>query len=114
MNNKHGFFLPLVLFTVTIVFILITASIHSYQNDIQITERQVEQVIIESLFQLGRESLKDDLDSPEIPDKVQYIFPDGTVNISILSNDNFYVLGFSIITNNNTTYSFTNYKHKTE
>lgn len=109
MNNERGFFLPLVLFVITLVFIFITTNIHSYKNDIQITDRQVEQVMIESLFQMGRESVKEELSSPEFPDSVHYTFPDGTVDITISSHDDFYELLFSINTNNNTAYKFTNH-----
>ncbi|MFA1821545.1 hypothetical protein ACDX78_15425 [Virgibacillus oceani] len=114
MNNDRGFFLPLVLFSVTLLFIFISANIQSYKHDVQITERQVEQVIVESLFQLGREKVKDELISIEIPDKVQYTFPDGTVNITISSKDYFYELFFSIKTNNNINYSFLNHMPKPE
>ena len=114
MNNDQGFFLPVVLFTVTLLFIFITANIQSYKHDIQITERQVEQITIESLFQLGRECVKDELNSDKIPDKIQYSFPDGTVDITISTNDHFYELFFSINTNNNTNYSFINHMTKPE
>lgn len=114
MNNDAGFFLPYVMFIITLVFIFITANIQSYKNDIYITDRQVEHVIIESLFQLGRESVKTEINSPDVPDKVHYTFPDGTVEITINPREDYHELFFSINTNKNTSYSFKNVMLKAE
>jgi hypothetical protein len=102
------------MFIITIAFIFITANIQSYKNDIYITDRQVEQIIIESLFQSGRESVKNELNTPDLPNNVYYTFPDGNVHITITSHENLYELNFTIHTNNNTDYSFKNYMLKDE
>jgi len=114
MNNEAGFYLPYVMFIITIVIILITANIQSYKSDIYITDRQVEHIIIESLFQLGRERVKSELNAPDLPEKVYYFFHDGTVEITITPQENFYELFFSIDTNNHTNYSFRNLMLKAE
>ncbi|QGS68865.1 hypothetical protein CV093_11790 [Oceanobacillus sp. 143] len=50
--------MPYVLFIIAIVYIIVTTNIAMYRNDLQLTENQIEQVKIETLFQMQREQFK--------------------------------------------------------
>ncbi|GAB3791351.1 hypothetical protein [Virgibacillus kimchii] len=114
MSNDSGFFLPYVMLIITIVIIIVTASIQSYKNEIYITDRQVEHVIIESLFQLGWEMVKEEMPSLHLPDRVHYTFPAGTVEISIIPRERYNQLTFYITTNTHTKFSIITYMLLTE
>lgn len=102
INNQSGFFLPYVLFITSLVFILITSNISIYQSELQITARQVEQLKIETLFQMGRAKLKENIEMFEAGNKATYLFRDGSVEILIEDRkDNKYTLFFTILTKNN-------------
>jgi len=106
MNNQQGFVLPLVLFTTAIVFVVLMSQITMYRSEINITKNHLEQVKIESLFQMGREKVKDELRMAttveEIPGKVTYQLPLGSVIILISrEKDNQYDLVFDIFTSGN-------------
>ncbi|MFC4022799.1 hypothetical protein ACFOUV_03100 [Oceanobacillus longus] len=101
-NNQHGFILPYVLFITTLALILITAHIHSYQLGIEITDRYVQQLKMETLFQMGRERIKTDIDEIAVPGTLNYNFPYGEVRIEVQEiEQNNYELFFTITTNSN-------------
>src|SRR5690625_7920843 len=58
MNNEAGFFLPYVLFITTLIFIIITANINTYQKEILISKMHSDQIQFETLFQMGHVTLK--------------------------------------------------------
>lgn len=103
MNNQNGFFLPYVLFITSLVFILATSHIATYRSDLQITENQIEQLRIETLFQMGRTKFKNEVYKGKFDgsnNKVFYLFPDGSVEILIKAFDNEqFALFFTIFTN---------------
>lgn len=102
INNQSGFFLPYVLFITSLVFIFITSNISIYQNELQITDRQVEQLKIETLFQMGRAKLKENIEMFEAGNTATYLFQDGSVEILIEDwDDNKYKLFFTILTKGN-------------
>src|SRR5699024_12696616 len=83
ITNQHGFFLPYVLFIPGLVFIIITASISIYKQDITLTHRLVEQTNIKSLEQMGSVSFKQNFEEMTYPaDTVNYSFADETVKIT--------------------------------
>ena len=100
ITNQHGFFLPYVLFITSLIFILTMSNITIYRNDLQITANQIDQVKIETLFQMGHTKFKEELDKyNKRKDIVNYTFPDGTVDILIDDiHGNQYELYFTIIT----------------
>lgn len=112
IDNQHGFFLPYVLFITSLVFILVSSYIATYQNDLHITDSQIEQLKIETLFQMGRTKLKEEIDDNhfnENNNKVFYLFPDGSVEILITAlNEKQYALNFAIFTNKKTSYTINN------
>ncbi|RDW19194.1 hypothetical protein CWR48_09090 [Oceanobacillus arenosus] len=109
-NNENGFILPYVLFITSLVFIIVTTNIMMYGNDLQLTENQIEQVKIETLFQMQREKFKQEMKEHGLPKPVTtYLFPDGTVKITIIrSTDQVHELNIDITTNNNQHYSIAN------
>ena len=102
MNKEAGFFLPYVLFITSLVFIVITASINIYQQDIQITHQYIDQLRIETLFQMGQAKFKEEYLPNEMGTiQVKYTFPDGMVTIVYNRIDDFqYKLHFTILTEN--------------
>ena len=111
INSQDGFFLPYVLFIISLIFILTTSNIAIYRNDLQITAAQTEQIKIETLFQMGRTKFKANIDQYNAKNNTaSYSFPDGNVQIIIHSiNDNKYDLYFTILTKEkNTKYVITN------
>lgn len=109
MNNDAGFFFPYVLFVTAIVFIFITATITMYASDGKITEKHVEQIKIETLFQMGHAKFKEDNNAKEIDSgETYYTFPYGNVEITYEpSDENRYKLYFKITTDKNAIYSIT-------
>ena len=59
MRQSEGFIFPYVLFIISILFLIITGSITSYQHDTSITDNMLEQVKIETLFQMSHTEFKD-------------------------------------------------------
>ena len=107
INKEDGFFLPFVMFIISIIFIVITANIATYRNDIHITDNYLEQLKIETLFQMGHGALKEDLEnSDKIIDKKSYSFPEGNVEISLISSsDEKFIYDFIISTNKHPHYA---------
>ncbi|RDW21930.1 hypothetical protein [Oceanobacillus chungangensis] len=110
MNNEKGFFLPYVLFITAVAFIIVTTNITMYRNDLQLTENQIEQVKIETLFQMQREQFKQEIKKYGIPNTdTIYHFPDGIVKITIIRSINqTHELNISILTNKNHRYTIIN------
>ncbi|WP_162800305.1 hypothetical protein [Oceanobacillus zhaokaii] len=110
MNNEKGFFLPYVLFIIAIVYIIVTTNIAMYRNDLQLTENQIEQVKIETLFQMQREQFKQEVQKHGLPSsETTYHFPDGKAKIAIIRSENqTHELNVSITTNNNHRYTIIN------
>lgn len=113
INNQNGFYLPLVLFITSLIFIMATSNIAIYQSDLEITKNQVEQIKIETLFQMARGKIKEDI-APDIEnfkvnDKMTYYFPDGIVDILILGiTDSNYELLYTINTKEQSIYFINN------
>ncbi|GAA0602506.1 hypothetical protein GCM10009001_19320 [Virgibacillus siamensis] len=101
ITDRNGFILPYVLFTTALVIIIVTASIQLYKNELQITERQTEQLKIETLFQMGRAQFIESLQDHNLPESpVTYHFPYGDVAIQYkILDTNEHHLYFTITTN---------------
>lgn len=112
INKANGFYLPYILFIITICFIVLTASINIYKNDIQITNKHVEQIKIETLFQMGRAKLKQDIKKKKPfkdGDEITYNFQEETVKIKVSPlGESSFQLHFTIRTDKDTNYTFTN------
>lgn len=90
--KENGFILLHVLFVISILFILVTSGVASYRNELYITDRQIDQVKIESLFQMAQTKYKQDLsNSSEIILHTVYDFPEGQVDISVLTIEETYL-----------------------
>lgn len=106
-SSEKGFFLPYVLFITSLVLIIVTASVHAYQRDVQITQHQMEHIRIETLLQMGFAAFGEE----QIPNDashftIDYEFPDGKVMVTYdLINDPDYQLKFKILTVNQSAYT---------
>ncbi|MEC2158427.1 hypothetical protein [Virgibacillus halodenitrificans] len=86
ITNQKGFILPMVLFTISIFFILITATITSYQNEIHMSEAHLERIKMHTLLQMGFQSLMEEYDDPSaLPHILYYSFLQGEVHITTTS-----------------------------
>ncbi|MCF3941765.1 hypothetical protein [Oceanobacillus alkalisoli] len=84
ITESNGFILLHILFIIAILFLLVTGSIFSYRNEVHITETQVEQIHVESLFQMSRlKYVKEQMQNEEILQTASYDFPNGDVDIRI-------------------------------
>ncbi|MFC3039058.1 hypothetical protein ACFOGI_02160 [Virgibacillus xinjiangensis] len=111
MNKKeHGFFLPYVLVIILVVLSGVASSIHAYKNTIDISRNHLEEIKIETLFQMGRAKVEKDLDTQEeVPRLAMYDFPDGNVVIDIFPMDPDTLLLHFLITTDYSQTELTNY-----
>lgn len=110
MNNESGFLLPYVLFISIIIFVVIASTIQMYQNEIWLTYQNIDQLKVETLFQMGYEKFIDENTHKDLDEKkiVQYTFPDGDVSIEFTKKDEDEgQLLFQIATHNNSYVSLT-------
>src|SRR5690625_4520730 len=86
MNNDKGFILPVIWLITILSFIVISVMVQTYQNELFITEQNLEQLIVETLFQMGYEQFLQDHDVNDLTSyyEVQYHFPSGHVTIQYL------------------------------
>lgn len=82
-NNEKGFFFPYIIVICAIIFIIFTSYIASYQNELKITENNLEQMELETLLRMGYQSFwfKEDY-LKESESKFFYHFPNGEVTIT--------------------------------
>jgi len=109
-SNQQGFFLPYILFIISLVFIFVSANIKIYQNEIHMMEHLTEQIHIENLLQMSYLKYMDQMkDVEEFPQKVFYTFPSGEVNVFLISHKKDTVsIRYNIKTNNNKSFSIKN------
>lgn len=109
-HNNAGFILPYVLLISTLIFIVLSASITTYQHDVQMMEYHIEQMRIETIIQMGYAQIKRELlDNPDL-DQASYTFPDGNIDITVRQmTNNKYQLHMMILTNNGSNYKILHY-----
>lgn len=107
MSNESAFFLPYVLFIATLIFIIIAASIRTYQHDIEITHHFIEQLKAETIVQLAIASFNQEyLEVGQDTLDFIYSFPDGEVLVRYNFIDDFeYRLHFTVLTTNELSYT---------
>jgi Tfp pilus assembly protein PilV len=83
-RKQSGFVLPIVLFSIVIIMIAISTQIYIYRHELQITANYLEQVKMETLFQMSLTQVKQDLDSLDtFPAHLSYEYQDGSVTVYI-------------------------------
>lgn len=100
--NERGFFLPYVLAISVVILCVIVTSLTIYNNERKMTHMLLEQLEVETLFQMSRVQFKEDA-LYKINDKGQitYEYPNGTVIIQFVLEDEQKVsLDFSIKSTN--------------
>lgn len=82
-NSESGFIFPYVLLIATVLFIVITANINMYRQEIQLTYQTIDQLKVETLLQMGYAKFLEEFSKEDLDQKitVQYDFPDGNVTI---------------------------------
>ena len=106
-SNQSGFFLPYVLFITTIIFIIITTSIRTYQHEIEITHHLIDQLRAETIVQMGLAKFNQEyLPTKRDTFNVHYNLLDGEVTIAYsFIDDSEYRLHFTVITKKGLTYT---------
>lgn len=107
ISNESGFFLPYVLFITALVFVIITASIRTYQHEIEITQHHIEQLKAETIVQMGlAKFLENNLPTDQNTVHVHYNFPDGDVTLIYTLIDDFeYRIHCTVLTKNGLEYT---------
>ncbi|WHX27503.1 hypothetical protein QNH47_06510 [Virgibacillus halodenitrificans] len=108
ITNQRGFILPVVLFTISIFFILITATITSYQNEIHMSEAHLERVKMHTLLQMSFQLVMEEYDDlSALPHTLHYSFLQGEVNITTTSiTDDTWETLAKVTTNNHSEHTF--------
>lgn len=83
IHNQAGFFLPTVLLVITVVFIMISASIIRYKNELHVAHQLINYVEIETLFQMSLTAFKNDYYNHLLDENnhIYYNFPNGHVAV---------------------------------
>lgn len=107
INNETGFFLPYVLFITALVFVIITASIRSYQHEVDMTHHHIEHLKAETIVQTAFATfIQNELPTDQSKLHVDYAFPDGEVTLVYNFIDDFeYRLHFTVLTKNGLEYT---------
>lgn len=86
MNNERGFILPVIWLITILSFIVISMMVQMYQNEMYITNQNLEQLKVETLFQMSFEKFLQEHILAELPtyEEVHYLFPEGEVIIQFL------------------------------
>ncbi|MCG3418710.1 hypothetical protein [Oceanobacillus jordanicus] len=103
MTNERGFILPYVLVVLSIIFLLLFHGTAGYRNELHMTDMQMEQTRIETLFQSSRQLLIEEIKvTGNVTDHASYHFPHGEVFINIERiNEATCLLAFTIRTKGN-------------
>lgn len=103
-NKERGFVLPYTLFLAVIVFILITSSVSIYLNELHVSYQLLEQLEIQTLFQMSHTRIREELPSvQEQSGWMDYSFPNGEVIVAFTVHEDSYVhLIFHLKTNKQT------------
>ncbi|GGK03253.1 hypothetical protein GCM10007063_26830 [Lentibacillus kapialis] len=108
-TNQQGFVFPYVLFFIALAFIILTANVNIYQDEIRITQNQTEQLKIETLIQMARGHLKDELADKPDTGTIEYEFPYGDVTAHYVKlHHQTYHLYVTCQTDNGATYQIIN------
>ncbi|GAA0443378.1 hypothetical protein GCM10008983_20740 [Lentibacillus halophilus] len=109
IDNQKGFILPFVLFFIAIALISITASTQLYHDELSIAEDHDEQVKLETLLQMSRVQLKNDITyDKDIPNPVRYPFPYGHAVVHYAKLQNEYRLFLFLKTDKGAEYNIRN------
>lgn len=81
-KSDQGFYLPYVLFVSVIALSFITTSIIKYNNELNISHQLMEQIEAETLIQMGRDKLIDEVAYyGQSVGEVHYVFPNGEIKV---------------------------------
>ena len=84
MTNEKGFIFPYVLFVTALVFVGITAGTQLYRNELISTEVYLNQIKLETLFQMTKEkALVEQKHLGPLYEKHNYTFPSGSAKFSV-------------------------------
>ncbi|ASN05242.1 competence type IV pilus minor pilin ComGG [Virgibacillus necropolis] len=110
LNEEKGFILPIVLLIAALLFLFVSTNITIYHNELTIAKNEISQLKIDTLFQMGRSKLKNEISSLNPRSgTVEYSFPDGDVKISYIRKQEVYELAIYIYTPDKKVFAIANH-----
>lgn len=109
--DQRGFFLPHVLFIISLTLLIVSANIKIYSNEVYMMNQLTEQIKIETLMQMGYARYKEDLENGEdMANVMWYTFPSGKVKVTYVSREeNKVFVRYQIITEKQTSFLINGY-----
>lgn len=110
MNNESGFFLPYTLFITAFIFIIVTANINIYKQEILLTDQHIDHLKIETLIQMAYVKFKEEYPVHELDIiETKYSLPYGLVKVTYRRvNEQHYTLHFHVTTENGSDFTILN------
>lgn len=111
ITNQNGFFLPYVLFIISLTLLIVSANIKIYHNEIYMMNQLTEQIKVESLIQMGHMKYKHEMmNNEKFPETILYTFPLGDVKVSYISHkDNLVLVRYHVTTNKDIPFTIKSY-----
>ncbi|HLT56316.1 MAG TPA: hypothetical protein VK057_09455, partial [Bacillota bacterium] len=108
IRNNKGFVFPYLLFIVTLLLIGIQKQIVFYENEIEMTELMVDQVKIETMYQMAKTETKNELAANPHIRSIIFHYPYGEAEVTLQpESETAYKARFVITTfPNNNSYTF--------
>lgn len=100
IRNDDGFFMPLVLLIVALMFITVGTSIKMYRDEIVMTEHLIERIQAETMLQMANEKR-----SKREMNQDSYQFPYGSVTIKTSEVADYFLHEYDIYTQSSNKYT---------
>ncbi|MDC3415512.1 hypothetical protein [Aquibacillus salsiterrae] len=85
ITNQQGILLPYFMFILLVGLMSVTASISVYQNHLEITKLETEQLRLETLIQMAKAQFREEY--PVSEQTKSYYYPYGKVSVSVQPNN---------------------------
>ena len=106
--NEKGSVLPLVLVISSLIVVSFISSVNLFIKNIEEKQFIVEQIEVETLFQMSKHDIKNIIDNKEVLDsELEFNYPNGNVYIKVIQNSEFiYTIKNEFELANNSSYYF--------
>lgn len=85
IKSEAGFFLPYTFVIALITMLVVMTGVEIYKNEMMLSNRMIDQLEIETLIQLGRDRLLQEVPLSHFKEnKITYTFPSGTSEIEFV------------------------------
>ncbi|HLQ73794.1 MAG TPA: hypothetical protein VK125_06135 [Bacillota bacterium] len=93
IQNNKGYFMPLVLLVVALVFITFSMSIKLYQDEVIMTDHFMKRLEAENLFQMTVEKVSA---NENVEREVVYDYPNGSVHVTASDKESYIAYEYKI------------------